>query len=143
MEKAENDNVIGTLYTLRAGLSLVAQEKEAYESEVNAAKTRKEFKIKELQIRKSNALSDLKQSEQRLIDLKKRYEDCSDKARKNALHDRHIDLFAIWSLIILWVACCVATVVCFLFMAKSWIFMAAAGLLCNVDLVNCQTKCNT
>lgn len=133
MEKAEKDNIIVSLYTLRAGLSLVAQEKEAFEREVNTAMSQKTERGRAIYSKIEEAKDDINHEQNKLTGLEKERDECARKARKGALKDRHQALFAIWFLVIFWIACVIATIVCFILMSKGEIFMAFAGLLCNVD----------
>lgn len=133
MEKATNDNVIGSLYTLRAGLSLVAQEKEAFEREVSIAKARKAEERREFDRKINQENENLKREQDRLTQINKERDDCARKAGKDALQDRNMNLFAIWSLVVLLIVCIVATVICFVNMSNGIIYTMLAALLCNVD----------
>lgn len=112
MEKVENDSVIGSLYSLRAGLSLVAYEKEAFESEVNDAKNRKKSMEREIDERISDCEHNLVEAEADLTHLKDEREDTAKRARRGALKKRNLYLSGISILSLVWLVFALFCVIC-------------------------------
>lgn len=97
---SERDETIGRLYALRAGLSVVAREKETADEIMSAAKESKERTVGAAKMRVEQAESSLLYEQNSLYDIPKKISDLKRNAKSAGLVSRIIVYVLVYTILI-------------------------------------------